>query len=141
MTKHGHCKNGKWTPMYRVWRAMIQRCRDKNSINYERYGARGIRIEWKSFEDFVHDMESGWSPGLQIERKDNSGPYRRENCRWATPKEQALNRRNNVWLEHDGQRKTLSQWADGLGMKRMTLKRRLNLGWSVSDALTTPIRK
>lgn len=94
---HGHTKEGKWSPLYRVWTAMTQRCTDKNRPSWERYGGRGIRVEWDSFEDFVKDMESGWAPGLSIDRKDNDGNYSKGNCRWATPKEQASNRSKRRW--------------------------------------------
>lgn len=140
MKKHGHTAGKSKTPIYRVWCNMVQRCNDKNSPTYARYGARGIRIIWNNFEDFLRDMQESWAPGLSIERKDNNGPYCKDNCKWATVKEQALNRRSNVFLTHDGKTQTLSEWANELGIDRRTLRMRMKLGWSDDEVISTPLR-
>lgn len=98
--KHGFCAYGKtkFAPSYNIWNAMKQRCFDKNYPPYERYGGRGITVckRWLVFQNFLDDM--GHKPeGLSIDRKNNDGNYCKSNCRWATPKEQADNRRKRRW--------------------------------------------
>ena len=89
--KHGMSKH----PVYRTWVDMIRRCYDKNSPVYEHYGGRGITVcdEWKdSFLTFYSDI--GKRPkALTLDRINNDGDYEPSNCRWATQKEQIINRR------------------------------------------------
>lgn len=126
------------TPMYGLWRGMIQRCYDSNHPAYARYGGRGIKVcqQWHDFAQFYADM--GDAPdGMSQERINNDGDYLPENVVWADAKTQANNRRSNVVLEHAGKKQTMQQWCDELGLKIQTVWARLNVyGYSVDRALT-----
>lgn len=141
--KHG--KHG--TRIYGIYRGMITRCENPNSKNYHRYGGRGIYIcnEWRNedgggFMEFYNwSMSHGYSDELTIDRINNDGIYSPENCRWATRKEQANNRSNNVFITYNGVTKTATGWAEYLGVESATLLSRHDKGWSDEDIIEIPI--
>lgn len=81
-------------PIYAVWAAMIRRCTAVNNKSFPDYGGRGITVckRWRKFDNFLADMGVP-SPGLTLERINNDGNYEKGNCKWATRKQQAMNRR------------------------------------------------
>lgn len=99
-----------------IWQGMIARCNNSNSASYKNYGGRGITVcdEWaNSFESFLEwANHSGYSDNLSIDRIDNDGNYSPDNCRWATSKEQANNKRTNVTFEYNGKKMTMQQLSE-----------------------------
>jgi len=102
--KHGLSRS----PAYNTWRNMLSRCTDPRIHNYGNYGGRGISVctEWLEFENFYRDMGDR-PPNMTLDRIDNDGNYTKENCRWASRKEQSLNTGKNRKLTLNGVTKTV----------------------------------
>lgn len=125
-------------PWYGSYHSMMDRCYRKTAKNYKFYGERGISVckEWHNIEIFEKWVKtSGFKPGMSLDRKDPNGNYCPDNCRWATAKEQANNRRNTVYLEHNGEKRTITEWSELLGINRSTLSNRICRGWDTEKAL------
>ncbi len=108
---------------------MLTRCRNRNSKSWPLYGGRGISVceRWLKFESFLSDM--GDRPaGTTLERIDNDGNYEPGNCRWATIREQLLNRRNTVTMMVDGVRVPLSVVAERGGVSYTAAYQRYRAG-------------
>ena len=120
------------------WENMLARCYDSSCKSFSNYGGAGITVceTWRhSFKSFFADL--GPRPiGHTLDRIDSSKGYFKENCRWATNKEQANNRSNNRRLAHNGKTMTISQWADELGLTHTCISMRLKRGWPVHRALS-----
>jgi len=121
-----------------TWYDMIKRCYNPKYKRYFAYGGRGISVckEWReSYDNFFKDM--GDKPdGYTIERINNDGNYEPSNCKWATPKEQAQNRRPNRNIMFNGKTQNISQWCQELGISHSALAKRLRT-WDLATALTT----
>lgn len=138
--KHGLSKSPEWVS----WHAMRARCKYASSKDYTNYGGRGISVceAWESFDAFLNDMGNRPSPNHSLDRIDPDKGYEPDNCRWATPLEQANNRRDNVIVTIDGQEMTLRNAVRGYGglVSMTAVERRIKRGWSHKDAVSTPAR-
>lgn len=125
--------------LYVKWGSIKGRCYRKSVKQYKNYGGRGITVcpEWHDFKAFKKwAIATGYKKGDTIDRIDPNGNYCPENCRWATQKQQANNRRNNRYIEFKGERLTAAQWAERLGFSRKAIIKRLDAGYTVEEALT-----
>jgi hypothetical protein len=131
-TKHGMYG----TPIYSVWRSMLNRCTNPETAEYMDYGGRGIQVTegWTEFSTFYADM--GDPNGLTLDRIDNEKGYSKENCRWVSMKAQQNNKRSNVLLTYQGQTKNITQWGEALGIDRQRIYDRIRSGWSTDQALS-----
>ena len=134
--KHGYAG----TKIYEIWKSMTQRCHNSNNKKYSDYGERGIFVceRWKEFLNFLEDMGIP-SDGQSLDRIDNNKGYSPENCRWTDSKTQARNKRNNRFLELNGEIRTVAEWAEVKQMPYQTLQYRLQNGWSTEKALLHPV--
>lgn len=133
LAKHGHRTKEATSPTYTTWSAMRKRCSDKSNPNY---GGSGIEVceRWLSFEDFFIDM--GERPeGCTIDRINPDKGYFPDNCRWATSKEQARNRRTTILTEINGDKLMLSEVSRVYGVPMTTIFRRYKQGLRGSDLI------
>lgn len=127
---------------YNSWSQMLRRCLNSEDKSYPSYGGRGIKVceRWLDFDNFLDDM--GNKPSLlhSIDRIKNDGNYEPSNCRWATVREQARNRRTSRMLELNGVSKCVAEWSEITGISSPAIFARIHgMGWPVEKALTTPI--
>lgn len=138
--EHGQARKNNWSSEYRSWLSMKARCSNPRNNEYHRYGKRGISVceRWLDFKNFIEDM--GLKPGssYSIDRINSKGNYEPGNCRWASAKEQALNSSRCKFLEFNGSRLNIADWARKTGIKHTTISFRLRSGWSIERTLLTP---
>ena len=138
--KHGHSRRGRKTPTYYAWKGMHARVRENADARHKRlYFDSGITVcsEWFSYEVFLHDMGEKVK-GLTLERRDNTKGYSKDNCYWATQKQQNRNTRQNRMITFGERTQCLGAWAEEKGWDESLIRRRLNAGWTAQAALTVP---
>lgn len=142
-TKH----NGTHTRLHRIWLKMRNRCNNPNNDRYASYGGRGIRVcdEWSGENGFVNfrdwALENGYDDSLSIDRINVDGNYEPSNCRWATVKMQARNKRNSRNFTIDGKNKNIAEWCEIYGINENNVRSRIKLGWTIEEALEIVERK
>ena len=127
------------TPEHNAWKSIMARCTNPNSKDYPYYGGRGILVMFSCFEDFYAEIGPRPNGSMSVDRIDSNGHYAIGNIRWATRKTQGNNTRRNRNITAYGKTQSISVWAEQFGMSKDALRRRLNDGWHIEDALTIPI--
>jgi len=131
------------TRLFKIWNGMRDRCRNPHNHSYSRYGGRGISVctEWSDFLTFkTWALFHGYNDTLSIDRIDNNGNYEPENCRWATNKQQANNKRNSQIITYNDETYSLSEWSEKLKIPIETLRARVRKNWSIEKIIITPLR-
>lgn len=139
-----NCHGESTTRLYKEWARMKTRCHNPNAKGYHNYGGRGITVceEWSSFWPFrTWAYEHGYSDSLTLDRIDVNGNYCPENCRWITREEQAKNKRTNVLIELNGEKKTIADWSRVTGLSRAVIQYRVKAGWTPEEIILTPKNK
>ena len=132
------------THFYKKYYHAKQHCTNPGSTRYEDWGGRGIQFLWPSFQAFKDDLYESYLEHLSvhgekdttIDRIDVNGHYSKENCRWATRKQQARNKRRSRPISHNGETLTPVEWGEKTGVHPQTIISRLNRGWSVEKSLS-----
>ena len=115
--KHGMTNNR----IYYIYNSMKERCNLSSNRNYSKYGARGISVcdEWNDKDGFCKFYEwalsNGYKDNLTLDRIDNNGNYEPSNCRWVSNIEQQNNKRNNIFVDMNGETHTIAEWSRILG--------------------------
>ena len=120
---------------------MKSRCTCKTGRNYERYGKRGINYDpsWENFTVFLAEMGKKPDSKMELERIDNNKSYCKENCCWATRKEQTRNRggkRATRLYTFGGKTMCIADWAKEVGISPQSMQKRLNNGWPLEKAFS-----
>lgn len=131
------------TRVYKTWTSMKHRCNNKDAVNYETYGGRGISVceRWnESFEEFYKDM--GDRPkNTSIDRIDPNGNYEPSNCRWADKTTQDENKRKSVKVIIGDEERNITRLCRDYGVSRSTVQKRLALGMTFEEAIKKPSEK
>ena len=131
------------TRINNIYHNMKNRCNNPKNYRYKNYGKRGIKIcdEWQdSFLSFYNwAINNGYKEDLTLDRIDVNGNYEPSNCRWIPLRQQYYNKTDNVYYFVNGEKKCLSELAIEYNIPYQTLRKRLERGKTIKDALTIPI--
>lgn len=126
-------------PEVYIWRTIWFRCTNPKCERYESYGGRGIKVcdRWRSFENFLSDLGPRPGPNFTVERVDNDGDYEPGNCRWATMREQAQNRRSSLIVTAFGRTASLAAFISATDRKQEyeRARRRIKAGMNAERAI------
>lgn len=127
----------KKTKAYKIWSSMHERCKNWNKEHKQRYFERGISVceKWNDFVEFWLDMGPSYQEGMTLERIDNDSGYSPDNCRWASPFEQARNRSTNRFYTMDGETLCIRDWEYKFNLPDRSLYKALNKTDDIKEAI------
>jgi hypothetical protein len=132
---HGLNKRKRKAPEYGIWNGMLERCRNPLNVSFHNYGGRGIKVcaSWAGdFTAFYGDVGPRPSPRHTLDRIDNNGNYEPGNVRWATQREQSLNRRNCQIEAHEPEQ---FRWLASLGYTQMEISRHFEVRYKTVNSI------
>lgn len=137
--KHTKYKNNNEKKIANAFRQMKHRCYNPKCKAYKNYGARGIKICQEWLDDFSKfykwSIENGYNESLSIDRIDVNGNYDPNNCRWVTNLQQQNNKRNNKYIEFNGEKHTYAEWGRILNIPASTIAGRVRNGCTIEKIL------
>ena len=148
--KHGLFLGDKRPKLWSTYSGMLSRCSNPDNQDYAGYGGRGIKVcdRWLNGDGvshgyflFVKDMGPRPSSAHSLDRRDNDLGYSPENCRWASAKQQARNRRSNRKIVVNGEAMALSEYCDRYHLNFVLMNQRMCRGWSLDRAVAQPARR
>lgn len=136
---HGETKNGQVTPELRAFSGAKDRCTNPNNISWRHYGGRGIEFRLPSIEHLIADIGRRPTDKHSLDRIDVHGHYEVGNLRWATPREQAQNKRNTRLLTAFNKTQCLYEWSRKFNVPPNCILSRLNVRWCIECAVSLPV--
>ncbi len=129
----------RYSRLYYIFHGIKHRCSNPEFNGFKHYGGKGIQYSWSTFKEFENDMQKSYQEHVNIygerdttiDRIDNNKNYCKENCRWATRKEQGRNRSCGRYITYQGETKNVSEWSEMTGINYQTFISRINKKWSV----------
>lgn len=127
------------TVEYRAYLNAKRRCNNPNDNRYARYGGRGIKFLFTSYQQFLDELGRRPSAGYSVDRIDGDGHYEVGNVCWATSQEQARHTRRTHFVTIDGEKKCITEWCEIYQINNSTVHQRIRAGRQPIEAITTPV--
>jgi len=134
-------------PLYYIWSGIINRCESVNNNRYERYMGRGVQVcdEWRNDFTLFYNwaIANGWEKGMEIDKdiKGNGLLYSPDTCSIVTRIQNCNKRANSRFETYRAETKTVAEWGRDKNIDPFLLYQRLRRGWSITDAIETPLNK
>lgn len=144
--KVNYIRNSVRAQLKKRYDGIISRCTDVKHKDYKSYGGRGIKCEWKTFDNFCTDMIDLYTkakneiPGsLCLDRKNPNGNYCKGNTQFVSFRDNCrYNKRTSRYLTYKNKTLIIADWAIRLNTSRQSVRHRIEAGWSPEAIIETP---